>query len=133
MATSRVYCLDADVIIWHLRNVMRRTSVTADLAPLAQSGTLVCSTITIAEVEQGVKPGEEEKTRSFLQVLDAYPADRAIAERAGELVRELRTRGVTLGLADALVGATCLLHDLTLVTLNVEHFKPIPGLRLQTI
>lgn len=133
MAAPKVYCLDADVIIWHLRNVMRRTSVTADLAPLATTGTLACSTITIAEVEQGVMPGEEEKTRSFLQALDAFPADRAIGERAGEIVRELRAKGVTLGLADALVGATCVLHDLTLVTLNVEHFKSIPGLRLQTI
>ncbi len=77
--------------------------------------------------------GEDVLTRSFLRVLECYSADREVAERAGETVRTLRATGVTLGLADAVIAATCLAHDLTLVTLDVDDFKRLPGLAIETV
>ena len=127
------YCIDSDIIIWHLRNGARKAPVTAHLVKLVGAGALACSTISIAEVEQGVRRGEEDRTRAFLRSLDARGVDRAVAERAGEIVGDLRSRGITMGLADALIAATCLVHDLTLVTLNVADFEKVPELVLEQV
>jgi predicted nucleic acid-binding protein len=54
--------------------------------------------------------------------------DRAIAERAGRVVREFGVR-----LPDALIAATALEHELGLVTRNRKHFDSIRGLRLRTL
>ena len=35
-------------------------------------------------------------------------------------------------LADALIGATALEHDLTLLTANTKHFGAIEGLQIET-
>jgi predicted nucleic acid-binding protein len=131
--SETTYCLDSDVVIWHLRKGERQRAVDALLEKLATTGTLGCSVLTIAEVEQGVRKGEEEKTRGFLRPLKAFPVDRDVAERAGELVRHLRSRGFTVGLADAIIAATCLVHGLTLVTLNVSDFEKVEGLTLEAV
>ena len=131
MAAS-TYCLDSDVLIWHLR-AGKRTDVSRHLRVLAERGALVTTALNIAEVEQGVRPGEEERTRVLLRALPVLLIDREIAERAGEMVRELRAHGQTLGLADALIAATCLLHGLSLVTLNRRDFSKVAGLELETV
>jgi len=41
------------------------------------------------------------------------------------------TRGVGTRLADALIAATALGHDLPLATRNLQHFTPIEGLRVE--
>lgn len=127
------YCLDSDVIIWHLRKGERQRAVDAHLEKLATTGSLVCSALSVAEVEQGVRKGEEARTRAFLRALRAHPVDQVVAERAGEVVRGLRARGVTVGLADAIIAATCLVHGLTLITLNVADFEKVDGLALETV
>jgi predicted nucleic acid-binding protein len=127
------YCIDSDVLIWHLRSGDRQKVVEQHLVRLATAGTLSCSMLSVAEVEQGVRRGEEEKTRALLRSLEAHPVDRATAERAGEIVRELRSRGLTVGLADAIIAATCIIHGLTLVTYNVADFEKIPGLAIETV
>lgn len=53
--TGRRYCLDSDVLIWHLRKGGRQQAVAEHLAKLAMSGTLVCSILAVAEVEQGAR------------------------------------------------------------------------------
>ena len=131
MASAR-YCLDSDVVIWHLRKG-HHVDVSNYLENLAERGALMTTAVTVAEIEQGVRIGESEVTRSLLRSLDVIPIDRNIAERAGEIVRELRGRGVTLGLADALIAAACIIHDLSLVTLNVRHFGNVPGLSLEVM
>lgn len=127
------YCLDSDVIIWHLRKGERQRAVDAHLEKLATTGSLVCSALSVAEVEQGVRKGEEARTRAFLRALRAHPVDQVVAERAGEVVRGLRARGITVGLADAIIAATCLVHGLTLITLNVADFEKVDGLALETV
>lgn len=82
---------------------------------------------------KGVRHGEEERTRAFLRSLEAHPVDRATAERAGEIVHELRARGFTVGLAHAPIAATCILRGLTLVTYNLADFEKIAGLAVATV
>jgi predicted nucleic acid-binding protein len=36
-----------------------------------------------------------------------------------------------VGFLDSLIGATALHHDLSLATLNIKHFEPLPGVRVE--
>src|SRR5689334_5994384 len=64
---TAAYCIDSDVLIWHLRSGDRQNAVEQHLVNLATTGGISCSTLSVAEVEQGVRRGEEERTRAFLR------------------------------------------------------------------
>jgi predicted nucleic acid-binding protein len=55
--------------------------------------------------------------------------DIAIARRAGIILSENRARGVTMGIADAIIAATALQLDVPLLTNNLEHY-PFTGLKV---
>jgi predicted nucleic acid-binding protein len=52
--------------------------------------------------------------------------DDAVAAQAIALRRERR-----IGLADSIIAATALHHDLVLVTRNTDDFKDVPGLKMR--
>ena len=120
------YLLDSDVIIWHLRG---RLEVTAVLEKLLDYGLPACSALSVVEVQAGVKKGEDEKTNRLFQALKILAVDAEVAHRAARLVRDHRARGAGMELADAIIAATCLVHDLVLLTYNRKHYA-VEGLEL---
>jgi len=123
------YLIDTDVIIWFLRGKKE----TVELIQKFQKFTLpACSPISIVEVQSGLKNSEEEITSDFLNSLEVIPIERVIANKAGELLREYRRKGITLGINDTIIGVTCLMHDLILVTYNPEHY-PFKNLKIYPI
>jgi tRNA(fMet)-specific endonuclease VapC len=120
------FLLDSDVIIWHLRGRQEVTEMIRDLQNLSLPG---CSAVSVFEVQMGVKRGEEEATHRFLKALKIFDVNWEVADRSAQLVREYKSKGRTLGVADALIAGTCLLHDLTLVTYNRKHY-PIAELNI---
>lgn len=121
--------LDTDVIIWHLRG---RPEVTAALRELQSFGLPSCSSLSILEVQVGVKKGEETKTDLFLGSLKVFDVTRQIANKAGALIRDQRSKGVTLDLPDAVIAATCILHGLIFITYNAKHY-PIKELTFHSL
>jgi len=93
---------------------------------------LFISVVTRTEILAGMRPHEEKRTMELLESLDNIPIDGAIADRAGRLIYQYARKGVVLSLADALIAATALEHDLTLVTTNPKHF-PMPELALYPV
>ena len=124
--TSRIL-LDTTVVIDTLRNRNQRRQLLATLAASGQS--LATSTITVAEVYGGIRPGEEQATRALLVNLDWIPVSPEVAERAGLLKANLRSQGQTRSITDMLVAATALEFGLTVATDNRRDFQ-IPGLVL---
>ncbi len=120
------YLLDSDVLIWQLR---RRPETVALLNELSRTGFIACSAISVVEIQAGVRPGEEEKTDTFLTSLRVYNLDFEIASLAGRYLRDYKSKGITLDFADAVIAATAVTHELTLVTYNVRHY-PMPAVRL---
>ena len=53
-----------------------------------------------------------------------------IAPEFGRVRADLRRQGTSADDMDLLIGATALAYDLTMVTHNTQHFRDIPGLRL---
>ena len=62
---------------------------------------------------------------------EVLPLTPAISQRAAELIDALALSH-SMRLADALIGATALEHDLTLLTANTKHFGAIEGLQVET-
>lgn len=119
------FLIDSDIIIWVLRG---KKEVIELVEELRKFGVPACSPISIVEVQIGVKKGEEQKTSQFLNSLEVYPIDREIGNVAGEYLREYKKKGITLEIPDAIIGATCTLNDLILVTYNKKHY-PFKELR----
>lgn len=123
------YLVDSDVVIWHLRG---HESVVRRVVDLSRQGRIGLSVITRAEVIQGMREAERPGTFAFLDACETLPVDQAVADRAGEIVREYRARGVTLALPDALIGATALEAEISLYTCNPRHY-PMTGLDLRPV
>ena len=125
--TPATCLLDSDVIIDVLNAKRGRHAL---LQGLLQEGRLLaCCSINVTEVYAGVRPGEEERTREFLDSLGYYPVTREIARDAGFLKRHWSRKGITLSLADATIAAVALANNLPLVTGNAKHY-PMRELRL---
>lgn len=109
--------IDTDVFVDHLRGA-------TEVRPGRHR--LHYSVITRAELFAG-----NTATNLTVQLLAPFrelPVDRAVAERAGRIVREFGTR-----LPDALIAATALEHGLALATRNRKDFEPVRGLRIQAV
>ncbi len=91
----------------------------------------VCAVVYI-ECLQGSKSNHEKRiVEGYLARFDFYPLTSAISARTIDLIRTYsNTHGLLL--ADALIAATCLARDVTLVTYNVKDFSFILGLKLLT-
>jgi predicted nucleic acid-binding protein len=107
--------LDSDVLIDHLRG--RRHLQTAGLA---------VSVITRTELHAGPER-EEPAVDAMLAELEEIQVDATIARRAGRI-----QRATGLKIADALIAATALEHDMAVMTRNRRHFTRVTGLRLHT-
>ena len=122
-----IACLvDSDIVIDFLRG---RNYARALLEKWAEEGLLAVSTLTHLEVYQGMKGGEEKATSAFLDGLTSVAVDVPIARQAGRLMGELRSKGKTVGMADALIAATALQLRVPLLTNNGEHY-PFPDLKI---
>jgi predicted nucleic acid-binding protein len=117
--------LDTTILIDVLRARNNRRVL---LAELVEAGhTLTTAAINIGEVYSGMKPSETDATEGLLSSLVCYPITATIGRRAGSLKNKWAQKGQTLTLADMIVAAVALEHQLTLMTDNRKDF-PIPGL-----
>ena len=100
----------------------------------ADDDQLYFSVVSFGEILKGITILEHGKRRTQLQQwLDEtlrpwfdrriLPVDEAIAERWGVLAGQCRLKGRPLKVADGLIAATALEHDLTIVTRNVSDFE----------
>ena len=123
MQSSRVKgiscLLDSDIVIDFLR---RRDYARNLLQHWAGEGLLAISTLTHLEIYQGMKAGEERATNAFLDGLISVAVDVPIARWVGRMLGELRAKGVTVGIGDAVIAATALQLNAPLLTNNVEHY-----------
>ena len=95
----------------------------------AGEGLLAVSALTHLEIYHGMKTGEEGATSAFLDGLISIVVDIPVARQAGIMLRELRSKGTTIGIADAIIAATALQFGAPLLTNNVEHY-PFPNLKV---
>jgi len=124
---KNIACLvDTDIAIDFLR---RRDYARNLLERWAGEGLLAISTLTHLEIYQGMKADEEEATNAFLDGLTSISVDVPISRKAGRILGELRSKGMSVGIADAIIAATSLELGAPLLTNNVEHY-PFTDLKI---
>jgi len=100
----------------------------------AEDEQLYFSVVSLGEILKGVTRLPESRRRTELQVwLDntlrpwfagrILPVTERIAERWGIVAAQCSLRGKTIKVADGLIAATALHHELTIVTRNVKDFE----------
>jgi predicted nucleic acid-binding protein len=118
------HLLDTNILIRYLR----KTSGYRDLLKtIGSKGWTYISVVTRLEIVRGMQERERKETFDLLDSLETIPMTIVIADMAGELIRSWRSRGITLGDADAIIAASALHEELALVTTNAKHF-PMPDL-----
>ena len=131
---SAGFLLDTNVPSETLRP-MPQPSVTAWVQ--AQSAIQFVSVVTIGELRRGATLLAQGSARRMQ--LERYieikipllfgkrvlPITQAIAERWGVLDARRQAAGQPLGIADGMIAATAIEHDLTLVTRNVKDFADL--------
>ncbi|MFZ1829674.1 MAG: type II toxin-antitoxin system VapC family toxin [Candidatus Competibacteraceae bacterium] len=119
--------IDTDVLIWHLRGYPKATQ------RLDQPSKLTLSAVTYMELLQGMRNRTELQALQkslALRKAERLPLTPAITERAIVLMEQLGlSHGLQLG--DALIAATGLEYQLTLLTANTKHFSAVDGLQLE--
>jgi toxin FitB len=132
-----VYLVDTDVISSGAPS-KRRASAALLLWMDRNSDRLFLSTITIAEIADGIAKARREGARrkaadlaGWLQaVLHLYgnrvlPFDVAAARMAGALSDRARGKGQSPGFPDLAIAATAAARQLTVLTGNLRHFTPL--------
>lgn len=99
------------------------------------------SAMSVLELTHGIyrakTQADRERRRAFAEELVrdmiVHPVSVAISQLAGRIEGEQAAKGVSIAVADLIIGATALHLGFDVVTLNVKHFAAVPGLKVVTL
>jgi len=118
--------LDTDVLIWYLRGNQNAYDLIHSI------GEFAISAVTYMELVQGMRNKDElrnlKKALKQWRVKTIY-MDNEISALALFYVEEYFLSH-SMQLADALIGATCATHGMTLYTANDKHYRVIKDLEI---
>ena len=123
LTMAQLFLPDTDVLIDFLRGYQQAVEFIN-----TNASEIILSTIVIAELYAGVR-GKQELTilNDFISLFDVIPINSEIAKIGGLYKRDFgKSHGV--GLADAIIAATCHSKNAQLKTLNVKHYPMIKNL-----
>ena len=97
---------------------------------------IALSSLVVAELDYGAKVSHRakenlEKLYRFIDVVQVVPFDIECAKMFGTIKSKLRSIGKLTGEVDALIAATAMAYNATLVTANRKHFENIEGLKIE--
>lgn len=99
------------------------------------------SSVGLTELVHGIYRAQTSEMRArresfigeLLRDLAVYPYTTETALLAGRIDGEQQAQGVTIPFDDLLIGATALSLDFSVVTVNLRHYRLIPGLAVITL
>lgn len=118
------YLIDTNIFIAILKG-------DAELKLFIENLSCALDTTVYAELIQGSKNKSEVITiEKYLTRFELIHFDKTISLKTLELIRKY-SKSHNLMFGDALIAATCVVNDLTLLTYNVKDFRFIKGLKFQ--
>ena len=101
----------------------------------AKAGQIAISVITAAEIEFGARKRGSAKLKALIDLFhEIYPVVEWTAETVpvyAEIRCALEKSGTPIGDLDMLIAATAKQGDYILVTNNTDHFRRVPGLKVE--
>ena len=119
---------DTGIFIEHLR---AKDKLSTTLYKISENTGIYVSAVTVYELYMGATTKDKEKdvlviTGNFT----VLPFTDTVAQKAAERYHKLRLSNQMIEFRDIFIAATCIVHELPLVTLNKKHFKRIDGLKI---
>lgn len=119
--------IDTSVFIDYFRKVNKEKSI---LYQLSASHTLVTSAVCYFEVLVGVNSGDLAFIRKMFSKIEILPFSTDAAQKSAAIYKQLKARNQLIEFRDIFIGATAIMHDIALATLNFHDFDRIPELKI---
>jgi hypothetical protein len=98
----------------------------SQLAKLIETDRAAITGVVVAELLQGSKTDKERQTLEFVFASVAYlNTEEQDWRDAGLTMRELRQKGITLPLSDAIIAMVAKRHEATILSID-KHFQQLP-------
>jgi predicted nucleic acid-binding protein len=128
--------LDSSVVIAAERRGENVAQMLKQIVALAGDQRSALSAIGLVELAHGIYRAQSSQVRirreafvkELISALEVFPFTRETGLLAGKLDGEQQSRGIIIPFADLLIGATALEIGYSILTVNVRHFRSIPGL-----
>ncbi len=119
---------DTGIFIEHLR---AKDKLSTTLYKISESTDIYVSAVTVYELYLGATNKDKERdVRVITENFTVLPFTDTVAQKAAELYHKLRLSNQMIEFRDIFIAATCIVHELPIVTLNKKHFKRIHGLKI---
>jgi predicted nucleic acid-binding protein len=133
MAIPRRVVLDTDIIIDHLRGAAAPSLVTR----LQDESALATTQVNSFELYYGAYKSKSARVnlasvKGFLSTITLLEFDETSAEKSGQVLAQLETKGLAIDPRDIFIGCTSLVHGYPLLTKNQRHLDRIPDLLVLT-
>jgi tRNA(fMet)-specific endonuclease VapC len=127
------YLLDTNICIYLIKK--RPPQVIAIFKTL-QSKEVAISSVTLAELEYGVKKSQakeknQQALEEFILPLIVLPFDKQVASYYGDLRASLERMGMPIGSLDFMIAAHALSFGITLVINNTKEFIRVTRLKIE--
>lgn len=120
---------DTGIFIEHLR---AKDKLSTTLYEISENTEIYVSAVTVYELYMGATTKDKENDVMVItENFTVLPFTETIAQKAAELYHKLRLSNQMIEFRDIFIAATCIVHELPIVTLNKKHFKRIDGLKIK--
>ena len=120
--------LDTSVLIEMFRAKDKTTTLFYRLSN--ENNDFAVSVLTHYEIFRGGNSVQDLFWTNFLKNINVIPFDIMSSNEAVKIYKLLKMQNQMIDLADLLIAATAIAHNLDLVTLNLKHFSKIPNLHI---
>jgi tRNA(fMet)-specific endonuclease VapC len=133
--------LDSSIVIAAKRRGDAVEKLIEQLVAVAGDQDAALSSVGLTELVHSIYRAQTPESRSrrqsfideLLRDLAVYPYTKETAMLAGKIDGEQQSQGVTVPFADLLIGATALSLGFSVLTVNLRHFRLIPGLSILSL
>lgn len=120
--------VDTNILIEHLR---AKDKMSTTLHRVTDGGELFLSVVTLYELYIGAT--SVEKKNDIIHITNNFKIlsfTDHVATTAADIYQSLRSQHHVIEFRDIFIAATCIVHDLPILTLNKKHFARISGLKI---
>ncbi len=121
--------IDSNIFIDHLRAKNKLTTRFYRLLKGEQK--LFVSTVSVYEIYCGAATQDKKKNVQLLiKGIAILPFEYDASIKAAEIFHQLKAKNQLIEFRDIFIAATCMMHNLPILTLNKKHFERIEGLEV---
>lgn len=118
------YLIDTNILIYHTKGLQITIDFISNLIAQHSFNISILTKIEFLGWDKHTPDGFE-KCKRLIELANTYPVDENIANKAIELRRKINIK-----LADAVIAATAIMHNLKLATRNTDDFKGIEEIEI---